>query len=113
MLYYHRIEISEEIDLAKSNNSKVCMVGHYWFLNHGLKFQDSLCYVCHNLTILSLNKSDLIIITVKIVAYCCIIHVICESKAINLFKYSAHDNRGYLLNAYRKNKNEISQLVLL
>ena len=29
MLYYDRIDISEEIDLAKSSNSKECMICHY------------------------------------------------------------------------------------
>ena len=32
MLYYDRINISEGIDLAKSNNRKKCMSFHYWFL---------------------------------------------------------------------------------
>ena len=32
--------ISEGIDLAKSINSKECMVCHYWFLNDGFEFQD-------------------------------------------------------------------------
>ena len=42
MLYYDRIDISEGIDFAKSNNSKECMICHYWFLNHRFKFQDSV-----------------------------------------------------------------------
>ena len=29
MLYYDKIDISEGIDLAKSNNSKECMICHY------------------------------------------------------------------------------------
>ena len=31
MEYYDRIDISEAIDLAKSNNSKECMICHYCF----------------------------------------------------------------------------------
>ena len=38
MLYYDRIGISERIDPTKSNKSKECMIYHFWFLNHGLKF---------------------------------------------------------------------------
>ena len=45
-LYYDRIDISEEIDPAKSNSSNECMVCHYWFLNHGFKFQDTLYNDC-------------------------------------------------------------------
>ena len=44
-LYYDRIDISEEIDPAKSNSSNECMVCHYWFLNHGFKFQCNDCDV--------------------------------------------------------------------
>ena len=48
MLYYDRIDISEGIDLAKSNKSKECLICHYWFYDHGLKFQDSLRENCPN-----------------------------------------------------------------
>ena len=40
MLHYKRIDMSEGIDLAKSNRSKQCMICHYWFFNNGFKFQD-------------------------------------------------------------------------
>ena len=29
MLYYDRIDLSEGIDVAKSNNSKECIICHY------------------------------------------------------------------------------------
>ena len=74
MLYYDRIDISERIDLTKNNRSKECMICHYWFFNHGFKFQDSICSGCHDLTILIVNISGIAIITVKNVDYCCIIH---------------------------------------
>ena len=34
MVYYDRIDISEEIDLTKSNNSKEFILRYYWFFNH-------------------------------------------------------------------------------
>ena len=51
MLYYDGINISEGIDLVKSNNIKECMICHYWFYNNAFKFQDYACNGCHNLTI--------------------------------------------------------------
>ena len=39
MLYYDRIGLNEGIDPTKSNKSKECMICHYWFFNHGFKFQ--------------------------------------------------------------------------
>ena len=83
MLHYDRTDISERIDLAKSNRSKGYMICHYWFFNHGFKFQNSVCNGCHDLTMLRLNISDTTIITVKIVDYHCIIHNITTSEAIN------------------------------
>ena len=65
MLYYDRTNISEGIDLTKSNNSKEYMIGHYWFFNHGYKFQDYVCNGCHYLTMLSVTIRDIPFITVK------------------------------------------------
>ena len=86
MLYYDRIHISERIDVVKINSSKECIVCHYWFFNHVFKFQDSVSDGCHDLIISCLNISDIVIITVKGVAYCCVIHNISKSEAINLLK---------------------------
>ena len=61
MLYYNRIDKSEGIDLAKSNESKECMICHYLFFNRGFEFQDSVCNGCHDLTMLCFNISDIII----------------------------------------------------
>ena len=79
MLYYERIVISKGIDHAKSNNSKEGMICNYWFFNHGFQFVNG----CHDLTILSVNISDIAIITVKDVDYRCNIHDISKSEPIN------------------------------
>ena len=55
MLYYESTDISEGIDLAKSIASKWYMICRYWF--------------CHDLTILSVNISDIAIISIKNVDY--------------------------------------------
>ena len=83
MLYYDRIDIREGIDLTKNNRSKECMICHYWFFNHGFKFQDSTCKGCHELTILIVNISGIAIITVKNVDYCCIIQTFSKFNAVN------------------------------
>ena len=88
--------MSEGIDPAKSNKSKECMICHYWFLNHGFKFQDSVCNGCHDLTMLSIIISDIAIVTVKNVDYLCIIHNISKSEATDLLKYSVVVDRGYI-----------------
>ena len=76
MLHYDRIDISKGIDPTKSNKSRECMIFHYWFFNHGFKFQDHICNRCHNLTMLCLYVSDIVNITVKNVYYRCIMYSI-------------------------------------
>ena len=73
-------DLSRWFDVAKKNNSKECIVSHYWISDHGFKFQIPVCNTSHNLMMLSLNISDIVIITVKGVVYCCIIHGIVNLK---------------------------------
>ena len=96
MLYYNRIDINEEIDPTKSNKSKECTICHYWLLNHGFKFKGSIWNGCHDLTMLSVSISDIAIIAVKDVNYCCIIHNISKFEATNLLNNSVLENRGYI-----------------
>ena len=74
MLYYDRTDTSKGIDLAKSNNGKEFMIYRYWFVNHGFNVQDHLCNDCHDLSMLSVNISDIFIITIKNADYRGIIH---------------------------------------
>ena len=103
-MYCDRIYLSGGIDIAKSNKKKEYMVCHYWFFNHGLKLQDSVCNGCHYLTVLCLNISDMAIITAKGVDYQCIIHGISKSEPIYLLENFVLDDRGYIWNVYQAEK---------
>ena len=78
----------KELILLKVIEVKKCMIWHYWFFNHRFKVQDSVCNGCHDLIILSVNISNITIITVKNIDCCCIIHN-SKSEGINLSKNSA------------------------
>ena len=95
-MYYDIIDINEEINPAKSSNSKECMVCHLWFFNNGLKFQDSLCDGFHDLALFCLSIRDIAGITFKSVNYCCIIHGITKSEANHLLENSVLDDREYI-----------------
>ena len=82
VLYYNRIDLSEEIDLAKSNNGKECIVCHYWNFNRGFKFHYFACNCCNDLVMLRLNLSDISIATVKEVNHRCVFHEISKIEAI-------------------------------
>ena len=91
MLYYYRIDINEGNNLAKSNNSKENIIFHYWLFNYGFEFQNYVYNGCHDLTMLSVNKSDITIITVKNVA-----NNISKSEAINFLKNSVLEDYAYI-----------------
>ena len=105
MLYYDRIDLSEGIDAAKSSNSKECIVCYYFFFNHEIEFQDSVCNGCHDLMVLCLNISDIAIMAAKDVDYCRIIHDISKCDTIHLLENAVLDDRGYTLNAYQQNQH--------
>ena len=75
------------------------MIFHYLFFNHGFKFLDSAWNGCHDLTILSVNKRDIAIITISnttiITDYHRIIHNISKSEANNLLKNSVLEDHRY------------------
>ena len=50
MLEYERINVSEGIDINKSDKSRVCDICHYWyFLNKNFNYGTHLCNGCHDL----------------------------------------------------------------
>ena len=77
------------------------MICHYWSFSHRFQFQDSVFNVFHDLTMLSVNRRDIAIVTVQNVDYCCIIHNISKSETINLLKNSVLEDNGYI---YKKKK---------
>ena len=51
MIEYERIDISEGIDINKTNKSKECMLCHYWyFLHKNFSYGPYLCDGCYNMT---------------------------------------------------------------
>ena len=65
MLEFDRIDLSKRIHVAKCNNSKKCIICHYWYFIGGFKFQKLVCYGCHDFLMLRLRISDITIITDK------------------------------------------------
>ena len=50
MLEYHRIDISEGIDISKTSASKECDICHYWYFKDiGFKFEQHLYNGCYDL----------------------------------------------------------------
>ena len=66
MLEHDRIDISEGIDINKTNASKECDICHYWCLkNICFKYQPYVCNGCHNLMQKVMNFNDVAIVSIK------------------------------------------------
>ena len=87
MLYYDRIDVSEEIDVNKTSASKEYDICHYWyFLNYSFKFQPNVCNRYHDLLMMSINLSNVAILNIKGTDYRYIISLISKNEAIDLSK---------------------------
>ena len=70
MLEYDRIDISEGIDINKTNTSKECHICHYWYFKDiGFKYEPYLCNGCHGLMQKVMNFNNVAIVYVKGSAY--------------------------------------------
>ena len=88
MLEYNRIDISERIDINKTNASKECDISHYWyFLSKHFKIETYLCNGYHDLIQKAANFNDVAIASVKGSDYR--IHFWYKSKnyTINIMKH--------------------------
>ena len=84
MLEYKRIDISDRIDVNKTNLSKECDICHYqYFKDIYFKYEPYLCNGCHDLRQKSISFNNIAIVYIK--GRACRIHFWCMSKdyAIN------------------------------
>ena len=66
MLKYDKIDITEGIDLDKTNISRECMFCHYWYyLNKKFSYGQFTCDVCYNIVQRSTDFKNTAIIHVK------------------------------------------------
>ena len=79
MLEYDRIDISEGIDINKTNKSKECMLCHYsYFLDKNFSCGPYLCDGCYNIIQKSNNFKNIAIVHVSKSVY--IIYFLYMSK---------------------------------
>ena len=89
MLEYHRIDISEGIDINKTNASKECKICHYWYFKDiGFKYEPCLCNGCHGLVQKAISFDDVVILYVKGSAYRIPFWYMTKDDAISLMNNS-------------------------
>ena len=70
MLEFDRIDISEGIDVIKTNAPRKCYICHYWcFKDIGLKYESYLYKDCYDLMQNAMSFDDVAIVYVKGIAY--------------------------------------------
>ena len=66
MLEYDKIDISEGIDINKTNASKECDICHYWdFLDKKFNYERYLCNGCHDIMQKTMNFNDFAIASIN------------------------------------------------
>ena len=93
MLKYEKIDISEGIDIHKTNASKEFMLCHYWyFKNVRFKLKPHVCNECSIRCIFSKTKG-IEILNVKSVDYRCILCGISRNEAVNILNNCVLEDR--------------------
>ena len=98
MLEQEKIDISEWIDINKTNLSKECDISHYWcFKDICFKYEPYLCNGCHDLMQKSMSFNNIAIVYVKENAYRIHFSYMSKGDAINIMNGSnLLDKRGVL-----------------
>ena len=89
MLEYDRIDISEGIDIKKTNASKECEICHYWYFKDiGFKYEPHLCNGCHGLMQKAVSFNNVAVVYVKGSAYRIQFSYTSKDDAINIMNNS-------------------------
>ena len=96
MLEYERIDISEGIDVNKTNLSKECDICHYWYFKDiGFKYEPDLCNGCHDLMQKATGFINIAIVYIKENAYRIHFWDMSKDDAINIMTgFNLVDKRG-------------------
>ena len=98
LLEYGRIDISERIDVNKTNFLKECDIYYYWYFKDiGFKYEKYLCNGCHDLMQKAMSFNNVAIAYVKENAYRIHFWYMSKDDAINIMNGSnLVDKRGVL-----------------
>ena len=95
MLDYDKVNISEGIEVNKTNASEECDICHYWYiLDKGLKYEPYLCNVSHDLMQKAMHFYDIAIVFVKGSDYRTHFWYMNKYDAINIMKNSDLNEKG-------------------
>ena len=98
ILQYERIDASEGIDINQSNESKECMICHYWYLlDIGYEYDQYVFNGCHDFSMMVHDLDDFMILNIKSVDYKSFVCNMSKNTTIRLLNNSQLDNKGTFL----------------
>ena len=84
-MLHERIDVSEGIDVNKSDKSKECIICHYWYFTCiSCKYEPLACNGSHHVLIVVYDVSDFMILNIKGVDYRCYVFNMSKNDAIKL-----------------------------
>ena len=97
MLYYNNHDVSQGIDINKSNKSKECIICHYcYFKDIGYKFERYIHNICHDKPIMAYKLEKIATLNGKEVDYRCDLWNMSRNDAINSLNNSKLDDKDSL-----------------
>ena len=70
ILHNNNIDVSEGIDINKSNKSKECVVCYYWYFKDiGYKYEPYVCNGCHDISMMPYKLGNIVILNTKDIDY--------------------------------------------
>ena len=112
MIEYKRIDISEGIDVNKTDLSNECDIFHYWYLkNTGFKYQPYLCNGCHDLMQKAMGFNNIAIVYIKGSAYRIHFSYMSKDDAINIMNRSNLVDKKGILNFFIVKMSENTDLT--
>ena len=90
MLKYDGIDMSEGIDIQKTNKSKECKICLYWYFKDiGFKYESHLCNGCRDLLQKAVSFNNIAIVYVKESGYRIHFWYMSKGDAINIMNNSS------------------------
>ena len=97
ILQYKKNDVSEGIDVNKTNALKECMLYRYWYFKDvRFKVEPHVCYKCHDILITAYEFKNVVILNVKRVDFRCTLWGISKNEAVNRLNNPVLEDQGVL-----------------
>ena len=96
-MQYKKNDVSEGIDVNKTNALKECMLYRYWYFKDvRFKVEPHVCYKCHDILITAYEFKNVVILNVKRVDFRCTLWGISKNEAVNRLNNPVLEDEGVL-----------------